>query len=184
MWASLCCKNMAWSDFTNYVTSLASGRFIVPFEGLTLVCPWVDSAWVYLWLSKWFPFCDPRVSFEGTNLSLDGFPPFPCLPKEVQGTSKLFLLEDCNFEGLSSLSANYFPLSFLPPIKKIFFLGGKSFLCTFMPFFFRGNCSFMLKAHMIFSLSNYKFSPNISFPILASFCISSSLAPFSFSFSF
>jgi len=105
---------MAWSDFTNCVTSLAGGRFIIPFEGLTLVSPWVDSTWVYSWPSNWFPFCDPRVSFEGTNLSLDGFPPFPCLPKEVQGTSELFLLEDYNFEGLSSPSTNYFPLSFFP----------------------------------------------------------------------
>ncbi len=113
-WASLCYKNMAWSDFTNSINSLVGGRFIVPFEGLTLVWPWVDSTWVYLWPLKWFPFCDPRVSFEGKNLSLDGFLPFPCLPKEVQSTSKLFLLEDCNFEGLSSPSTNYFPLFFFP----------------------------------------------------------------------
>lgn len=112
-WASLCCKNMAWS-VTNFVTSLAGGRFIVPSEVLILVCPWVDSTWVYLWPSKWLPFCDAKVSFEGTNLSLDGFPPFPCLPKEFQGISKFFLLEDGNFEGLSSPSTNYFPLSFFP----------------------------------------------------------------------
>jgi hypothetical protein len=105
-WASLCCKSMAWSDFTDSITSLAGGRFIVSSEGLTLVCPWVDSTWVYLWPLKWFPFCDPRVSFEGTNLSLDAFMPFPCPPKEVQGTSKLYLLEDCNFEGLSSPTGN------------------------------------------------------------------------------
>jgi hypothetical protein len=41
-WVSLCCKNMAWSDFINSITSLIGGRFIVPSEGFTLVCPWVD----------------------------------------------------------------------------------------------------------------------------------------------
>jgi hypothetical protein len=81
-WASLCCKNMAWSDLTNSITSLVGGRFIIPSEGLTLVCPWDDSTLVYLWPSKWFPFCDSRGSFEGTNISLDGFLPFPCPPKK------------------------------------------------------------------------------------------------------
>ncbi len=92
--------------------------------------------WVSSWPSEQFKFCDPKVSYKDANISLGGFPPFPHLPKEVQGIIGLSLLEVSNFGGTSSSSTTYFPSSFFLWAREIFLcLGEKSFLSTLAPFF-------------------------------------------------
>ncbi len=92
--------------------------------------------WVSSWPSKQFKFCDSKVSYKGANISLGRFPPFPHLPREVQGISGLSLLEDSNFGGTSFSSTTYFPLFyFLWAGENFLCLGDESFFSNLAPFF-------------------------------------------------